>query len=177
MEAAPAWGALAYGAAGAPAPAAVPSFMDPLLCKWDLSAARTSWRGSSRNAWATRTSAVSSRSGAFSGRGCSDTSIACTASSSCKARERLAMATLHLRPQILHCSQLQLLHSSFRLPNPLRDFLDASLFHESLVHDLLLNFGKLPHQPEQLRAMLDGAHPGVLQVERNGTFRGSVRGS
>src|SRR5258708_11102533 len=110
--------------------------MDPLLCKSDLSAARNSLRGSSRNACATRISGASSRSGASSGRGRSDTSIACTASSSCKARERLAMATLHARPQILHRAQLQLLDSSFRLAEPLGDFPDAPLLYESFEHDL-----------------------------------------
>src|SRR6266436_1412819 len=133
-------------------------------CKSDLSAARNSLRGSSRNAWATRTSAVSSRSGAFSGRGCSDTSIACTASSSCTARERLAMAALHLRPQILHRAQLQLLDGPRRLPQPTRNLPDASLLHKSLVHHLLLNLRKLPHQPEQSRAILSGTQFGGLQA-------------
>src|SRR5260370_31883545 len=122
--------------------------MDALLCKSDFNAARNSSRGRSRNSWATRISDVNSRSGAFAGRGRSDTSIACSTSSNCTARERLAIAALHLRPQILPRAQLQLLHSSFRLPKPLRNFPDASLFHESPVHDLLLKLGKPPYQPE-----------------------------
>src|SRR2546430_12752445 len=132
--------------------------MDALLCRSDFNAARTSARGRSRIPGPTRTSDANCRSGAFSGRGCSDTSIACTTSSSCKARGRLGMAAPHLRPQILHRSQLQLFYSSFRLPEPLRNFLYASLFHESLEHHLLLNRRKLLYQPEQLRAMLDSTH-------------------
>src|SRR5438477_6731986 len=140
------------------------SLMDALLCKSDFNATRNSSRGRSRNSRATRTSEANCRSGAFSGRGCSDTSIACTTSSSCKARGRLGMAAPHLRPQILHRSQLQLFYSSFRLPEPLRNFLYASLFHESLEHHLLLNRRKLPHQPEQLRAMLYAASPRGLRI-------------
>src|SRR6266446_2131554 len=150
--------------------------MDALLCKSDFSLARNSSRGRSRNTCATRVSEANSRSGAFSGRGCSDTSIACTTSSSCKARERLTMAALHLRPQILHRSQLQLLYSSFRLPQPQRNFLYAPLFHESLVHHLPLHRWKLPHQPEQLGAMLDGAHLGGLHTEIAGRLWRIVRG-
>src|SRR6266480_1397965 len=142
--------------------------MVALLCKSDLRVARNAWRGSSRNTCATRIRGARLRSGASSGRGRSDTSIACTTSSSCKARERLAIAALHLRPQILHRAQLQLLYSSFRLSKPLRNSLYASLFHESVEHHLLLNRRKLPHQPEQLGAMLNRAHLGGLH---NGIVR------
>src|SRR5712692_6932864 len=102
--------------------------------------------------------------------------MACTTSSSCNARERLATATLHLRPQILHGAQLQLLYSAFCLPQPLRNLPDTPLFHKSLVHHLLLNLRKPPHQPEQLGAMLDGAQLGGLQIEIGGRLWRIVRG-
>src|SRR5438876_9251398 len=156
--------------------AAVLSLIDALLCRSDFNAARNSSRGRSHNSRATRTSEANCRSGAFSGRGCSDTSIACTASSSCKARGRLGMAALHLRPQILHRAQLQLFYSSFRLPKPPRNFLYASLFHESLEHHLLLNRRKLPHQPEHLGAMLNRAHLGGLHNRIVRRFRRIVWG-
>src|SRR5947209_2913834 len=158
------------------AAAAVLSLIDALLCKSDFNAARNSSRGRSRNSRATRTSEANCRSGAFSGRGCSDTSIACTTSSSCKARGRLGMAALHLLPQILHRSQLQLFYSSFRLSKPPRNFLYASLFHESLEHHLLLNRRKLLYQPEQLRAMLDSTHLGGLHNRIVRRFLRIVRG-
>src|SRR3989475_13275798 len=125
--------------------------MVALLCKSDMSVARNSWRGSSRNTCATRIRGARLRSGASSGRGRSDTSIACTTSSSCTARERLAMAALHLRPQMLHRAQLQLLDGPGSLPQPLRNLLYTPLFHKSLVHHPLLNLWKLPHQVEQDR--------------------------
>jgi len=46
--------------------------------------------------------------------------------------ERLAMAALHLRPQILYGAQLQLLYSAFRLPQALSNLSNASLLHKSL---------------------------------------------
>src|SRR6266852_1714749 len=124
------------GAAPAPddCPGAVPSFMVVLLFKSDLSSARNSSLGRWRNSRATSASATRSRCGFSSGRGRSDTSMACTASSSCTARERLGMATPHLRPQALQRPQLQLLDRSLRLPEPFRDFPDAPLLDESLVH-------------------------------------------
>src|SRR5260370_26376489 len=150
--------------------------MDALLCKSDFNATRNSSRGSSRNTCATRARDASSRSGDSSGRGGSDTSIHCTTSSSCKARERLATTALHLRPQILYGAQLQLLYSAFRFPQPLSNFPNTSLLHKSLQHHLLLNLRKPPNQPEQLGAIFDGAHFGSLQVERNGRLRRIVRG-
>src|SRR5216684_1243634 len=150
--------------------------MDPLLCKSDLSAARNSLRGSSRNACATRISGASSRSGASSGRGCSDTNMACTASSSCKARERLAMATLHLRSQILHRTQLQLLNGPRGLPQPRRNLPYTALLHKSLVHHPLLNLRKLAHQLEQLRTMLNGAQLRGLQLAASGSLSLIVAG-
>src|SRR5258708_27101501 len=150
--------------------------MDALLCKSDFNATRNSSRGSSRNTCATRVRAASSRSGASSGRGRSDTSIHCTTSSNCKARERLAMAALHLRPQILYGAQLQLLYSAFRLPQALSNLPNASLLHKSLVYHLLLNLRKPPHQEEQLGAILDCPHLGSLQVGSGGPVRRIVRG-
>src|SRR6267143_6674262 len=150
--------------------------MDALLCKSDFNAARNSSRGKSHNACATRTRGTRSRSGASSGRGRSDTSIACTTSSNCIARERLAMAALHLRPQILHRSQLQLLDGPFSFPQSLRDFPDASLLHKSLVHHLLLNLRKLPYQTEQLGAMLNGPQLGGLQGGLSGSLSWIVWG-
>src|SRR5216684_7683728 len=145
--------------------------MDALLCKSDFNAARNSSRGSSRNTCATRVREASSRSGVSSGRGRSDTSIHCTTSSTCNARERLAMAALHLRPQILYGAQLQLLYSAFRLPQPLSNLSNASLLHKSFVDHLLLNLRQPPHQPEQLGAILDCPHLGSLQVGSGGPVR------
>src|SRR2546430_12394694 len=88
----------------------------------------------------------------------------------------LPISALHLRPQILHRAQLQLLYSSFRLSKPLRNFLYASLFHESVEHHLLLNRRKLLHQPEQLGAMLNRAHLGGLHNEIVRRFRRIVWG-
>src|SRR5207248_3043711 len=156
--------------------AAMRSLMDALLCKSDFNAARNSSRGRSRNSRAKRTSEANCRSGAFSGRGCSDTSTACTTSPSRKSTGRLGIAALHLLPQILHRAQLQLFYSSFRLPEPQRNLLYASLFHESLVHDLFLNGRKLPYQPEQLRAMVDSTHLGGLHNRIVRRFRRIVRG-
>src|SRR6266436_3758623 len=158
------------------ADAALPSLMDALLCKSDFNAARNSSPGSSRNTCATRVREASSRSGVSSGRGCSDTSIHCTTSSSCNARERLAMAALHLRPQILYGAQLQLLYGAFRLPQALSNLSNASLLHKSLVDHLLLNLRKPPHQPEQLGAILGCPHLGSLQVGSGGPVRRIVGG-
>src|SRR5689334_12420968 len=102
--------------------------------------------------------------------------MACTTSSSCKARERLATANLHLRSQILNRAQLQLLNRSFRLPQPLRNLPDTSLLHKSFEYHLLLNLWQQPHQPEQLGAMLDGAQLGSLQIETSGRLWRIVRG-
>src|SRR5260370_4026414 len=145
--------------------------MVALLCKSDFSAARNSSRGRSRNTCATRAREANSRSVASSGRGRSDTSIACTTSSNCMARERLATATLHLRPQILHRAQLQLLDGSRCFTESLRYLPYAPLFHKSFVNHLLLNLRKLPYQPEQLGAIFDGAHLGGLQSGINGGIR------
>src|SRR5258708_10999785 len=150
--------------------------MDALLCKSDFKATRNSSRGRSRNACATRVREASSRSGVSSGCGRSDTSIHCTTSSNCKARERLAMAALHLRPQILYGAQLQLLYSAFRLPQALSNLSNASLLRKSLVDHLLLHLRKPPHQQEQLRAILDCPHLGSLQVGSGGPVRRIVRG-
>src|SRR5260370_13445027 len=142
--------------------------MIALLGKSDFNAARNSSRGRSRNTCATRAREASSRSGASSGRGRSDTSIACTTSSSCIARERLATATLHLRRQILQRAQLQLLNGSRCFTESMRYLPYAPLFHKSFVNHLLLNLRKLPYQPEQLGAIFDGAHLGGLQSGING---------
>src|SRR5258708_16228929 len=166
-------------ALASPVPAAdvaLPSLMDALLCKSDFKATRNSSRGSSRNTCAARVREASSRSGASSGRGRSDTSIHCTTSSSCNARERLATTALHLRPQILYGAQLQLLYSAFRLPQALSNLSNASLLHKSLVHHLLLNLRKPPHQEEQLGAILDCPHLGGLHVGSVGMGGGSVLG-
>ena len=58
------------------------------------------------------------------------------------------MATLHLRSQTLERAQLQLFDGSFAFAQPLRDFPDASLVDEALVHDVLLHFRKLAYESE-----------------------------
>src|SRR5215472_16091436 len=132
--------------------------MDALVCRLDLSAARNSCRASSRNSRAMAVRGARSRCGVFSGRGSRDTSIACTISSNCSPRGRLAMATPQLRSQTLERTQLQLLYGPFAFAQPLRDFPDASLVDEALVNDALLSFRKLAYQSEQPRTVFDGAH-------------------
>src|SRR5215467_14889369 len=104
--------------------------------------------------------AARSRCGTVSGRCCTDTSMACRTSSTRSARERLGrclgMATSYLHSQTLERAQLQLLDRALRLAQLLRDLANAPLLHESLMNDAALNFRKLSHGPEQLRAIFDG---------------------
>jgi len=51
-----------------------------------------------------------------------------------------------------------------------------SLLHKSLVHNLLLNLGKLPISRNSWARWLDGLHLGVLQVESSGRLWRIVRG-
>src|SRR5215467_10844708 len=100
--------------------------------------------------------------GAISGRGCSDTSMVCTTSSTCSKRGRLdgrlGMATSHLGSQALERTQLQLLNRSFAFAEPLGDRADAALVHKPLVNDTALGLGELVYEPKQPSAVLDGAH-------------------
>src|SRR5205085_1204968 len=168
-------------AAGAAADDSVPLFIDTdaLLCRSDLSAARNSWRGKWRSSRTIAKSGPRSRCGAGSGRGCSDTSIACTTSSTCSASvrrlgRRLGMGTSHLRAKALERAQLQLLDGPFAFAQPLGDFAGASLVHEALVNNAALRFRKLPDKPEQARAMFDGAnvemHGRIGRIVRQGMF-------
>jgi hypothetical protein len=91
------------------------------------------------------------------------------------ARERLATATLHLRPQILHRAQLQLLDRPRSFAQPLRNIPDAPLLHEPLVYHLLLDLRKLRYQPKQLCSVLNRAQPGSLQTEIGGRLRRIIR--
>src|SRR5260370_11711858 len=150
--------------------------MIALLCKSDFKAARNSAVGNCRSSRATSSSDASSRSGTSSGRGRSDTSIACTTSSNCNARERLGMGTAHLRPQTLHRAQLQLLDGPRGLPQPYRNFPDASLLHEPLQNHLSLHLWKLPHQTKQPSAILDRPQLGRLQSGVGDRLRRIVRG-
>src|SRR5215472_4834141 len=87
--------------------------------------------------------------GVISGRGCSDTSMACTTSSTCSKSGRLGrclgMATSHLGSEALQRSQLQLLNRSFAFAEPLGDFPDTALIHKALVNDTALGLGELAY--------------------------------
>src|SRR2546430_9992855 len=88
------------------------STLFPYTTLFRSSVARNSSRGSSRNSCATRIRAARLRSGASSGRGRSDTSIACSTSSSCSARERLAIDRKSTR---LNSSHSQISYAVFCL--------------------------------------------------------------
>ena len=86
------------------------------------------------------------------------------------------MATPHLRSETLESAQLQLFDGSLAFAQPLRDFPDASLVDEALVHDALLHFRKLAYQSEQARTVFDGAnvemHARIGDIVRQGVFAG-----
>src|SRR5712692_5025725 len=66
------------------------------------------------------------------------------------------MCTLNLRPQLLQCAKLQLLHRSFAFSKLLRNLPNAPLLNEALEHHPSLVGRKLFHQTKQPRASLDG---------------------
>src|SRR5882724_790611 len=99
--------------------------MDALLSKFFFRLALKSWRGKSRNADATRNNGSRLESAFLMERRAAPpvpreagASIASTAefsrsNSRVPGRERLGIGTLHLRPQLLQGTELQLLHCAF----------------------------------------------------------------
>src|SRR5690242_10062334 len=95
------------------------------------------------------------RCGEGSGRGCRETRMPCTTSSSCSARGRLigrlGMATLHLRSEAHERAQLQLLDGSLTLAQALSNFPDAALVHKTFLNDAALRFREPLYQLKKPR--------------------------
>ena len=81
--------------------------------------------------------------------------------STCSIRERLGMATLHLRAQALESAVLKLLHRTFASGQCLRNFTNAFLFHKTLDNHAPLVVRKLFHQSKQARAVFDRLQIGL----------------
>src|SRR5437870_2496337 len=87
--------------------------------------------------------------------------------SSCSMSARSGMGALHLSPQALNGTELQLLHRALAPPEFLGNLPDAFLLHETHVNHPELRFRKPVHQLEQYGAVFDfGGNGGFVLPRR-----------
>src|SRR3989442_14941388 len=152
--------------------------IDALLSKSDLRRALKSSRGRSRNSAARRSSGATR---AFTtGSGVSRWTMACTASSSCSIRLRLAILFTQLftdlRPQRLQATELKLLHSALGALELMGDFADTFLLSKAHHDSAPLTCRKPVDKPEELRAVLDFLRTGIRRGLRRIVDAGKLFG-
>src|SRR5712691_6422092 len=153
--------------------------IDALLSKSDLRRALKPSHGRSRNSAARRSSGATRA--LTSGSGASRwTMIACTASSSCSIRLRLAILFTQLftdlRPQRLQATELKLLHSALGALEFICDLAVAFLLSKAHHDGAPLICRKPVDKPEELRAVLDFLRTGIRRGLRRIVDAGKLFG-